>query len=48
MAVVTDADPRSFIAQHVSADLQYVWQDNELSLQDQYVLAVFESLQPVL
>ena len=38
MAVVTDADRRSFIAQHVSADLQYVWQDNEVSLQNQYLL----------
>jgi len=39
MAAVTDADRRSYIAQHVSADLQYVWQDNEVSLQNQYLLA---------
>ena len=39
MAAVTDADRRSYIAQHVSADLQYVRQDNEVSLQNQYLLA---------
>eukprot|EP00434_Breviolum_minutum_P013170 symbB.v1.2.011607.t2/scaffold783.1/size170700/1 len=39
MAAGTDADRRSYIAQHVSADLQYVWQDNEVSLQNQYLLA---------
>ena len=36
---VSDDEKRAYIAQHVSADLQYVWQDNDVSLQNQYVLS---------
>ena len=53
MAAVTDADRRSYIAQHVSADLQYVWQDNEIfRFRISILLAQhyksFESLQHIL
>ena len=36
---VSDEDKRTYIASNVSADLQYVWQDNDVSLQNQYVLS---------
>ena len=36
---VSDEDKRAYIASNVSADLQYVWQDNDVSLQNQYVLS---------
>ena len=36
---VSDEDKRTYIAQNVSADLRYVWQDNDVSLQNQYLLS---------
>ena len=36
---VSDEDKRAYIALNVSADLQYVWQDNDVSLQNQYALS---------
>ena len=36
---VSDEDKRAYIALNVSADLQYVCQDNHVSLQNQYLLS---------
>lgn len=36
---VTDDQMRQYLADHVSSDLQFVWSDNDVSLQNQYNLA---------
>lgn len=39
MAAVTDDDRRAFIAEHVSSDLQYVLQESDVALRNQYEIA---------
>ena len=39
MAAVDDAQKREFLQQNVTSDLQYIWDDSEVSLDLQYKLA---------
>lgn len=39
MAALDDDARRAYLAEHVSSDLQYIWQETDVSLETQYTLA---------